>query len=363
MRAALLRQSPGWLEVADIEVDKPGPHEVLVHTAAAGLCHSDLHFIEGKYPARTPVVVGHESAGVVEAVGSEVSYVQPGDHIITCLSVFCGQCEFCLSGRPNLCQSPETRRDRDASPRLSEGGTALGQLANLGSFAEEMLVHEHALVKIRPDMPLDRAALIGCGVTTGLGAVFRTADVEPGATVSVIGCGGIGLNCIQGAHLAGAVRIIAVDVLEHKLELARQFGATDTVDASSGDPVAAVLEMTSGGVDYAFEAIGLKLAAEQAFNMLRRGGTATVIGMIPPGHLLELPGNAFLSEKRIQGSSMGSNRFRVDMPRYVELYLQGRLKLDELVSSRISLDQVNDGFRAMQRGDVARSVILFDPSA
>jgi S-(hydroxymethyl)glutathione dehydrogenase/alcohol dehydrogenase len=363
MRAALLRQSPGWLDLADIEVDKPGPHEVLIHTAAAGLCHSDLHFIEGKYPARTPIVVGHESAGVVEAVGSEVSYVQPGDHIVTCLSVFCGQCDYCLSGRPNLCQSPETRRDPEAPPRLSEHGAALGQLGNLGSFAEEMLVHEHAVVKIRPDMPLDRAALIGCGVTTGLGAVFRTADVEPGASVAVIGCGGIGLNCLQGALLAGAVRIIAVDVLDAKLDLARRFGATDTVNASSGDPVEAVLEMTSGGVEYAFEAIGLKLAAEQAFNMLRRGGTATVIGMIPPGHNLELAGNAFLSEKRIQGSSMGSNRFRVDMPRYVELYLQGRLKLDELVSARIGLDQVNDGFRAMQRGDVARSVIIFDAAA
>jgi S-(hydroxymethyl)glutathione dehydrogenase/alcohol dehydrogenase len=360
MRAAVLRQAPGWLELSDIEVDRPGPHEVLVRTAAAGLCHSDLHFIEGKYPARTPLVAGHESAGVVEAVGSEVSYVQPGDHVITCLSVFCGQCEHCLSGRPNLCQSPETRRGPEAPPRLSDRGAPVAQLANLGSFAEQMLVHEHALVKVRPDMPLDRAALIGCGVTTGLGAVFRTADVEPGATVAVIGCGGIGLNCIQGAHLAGAVRIIAIDTLEHKLQLARTFGATDTVNAASADPVAAVVELTSGGVDHAFEAIGLKLAAEQAFNMLRRGGTATVIGMIPPGHNVELPGNAFLAEKRIQGCSMGSNRFRVDMPRYVELYLQGRLKLDELVSARIGLGEVNDGFRAMQRGEVARSVIVFD---
>ncbi|HZT66803.1 MAG TPA: Zn-dependent alcohol dehydrogenase [Acidimicrobiales bacterium] len=359
MRAAVLRQCPGWLEVSDIDVDKPGRREVLIRTAAAGLCHSDLHFIEGKYPAQTPLVLGHESAGIVQAVGDDVAYVAPGDHVITCLSVFCGHCEYCLSGRPALCQSPEVRRSRGEGPRLSEGGIALGQFANLGSFAEEMLVHEHAVVKVSPDIPLDRAALIGCGVTTGLGAVFNTARVPAGATVAVIGCGGIGLNCVQGAYLAGASRIIAVDRLAPKLEMARAFGATDVVDASAGDPVAQVLELTAGGVEYAFEAIGLAVVAEQAFNMLRRGGTATVIGMIPPGEMVKLPGVAFLGEKKIQGSTMGSNRFRVDMPRYVELYLQGRLKLDELVSARISLDEVNDGFRSLQGGETARSVIVF----
>lgn len=360
VRAAVLRECPGWLDVSEVDIDKPARREVLVRTAAAGLCHSDLHFIEGKYPARTPVVLGHESAGVVEAVGEDVSYVQLGDHVITCLSIFCGSCEYCLSGRPALCQSPETRRRADASPRLSEKGEGVGQFANLGSFAEQMLVHENALVKVTPDMPLDRAALIGCGVTTGLGAVFRTAHVPAGASVAVIGCGGIGLSCVQGARLVGAARIIAVDVRESKLALARTFGATDVVDASQGDPVAQVVEMTDGGVEYAFEAIGLAKAAAQAFAMLRRGGTATVIGMIPPGEKVELPGPAFLAEKRIQGSTMGSNRFRIDMPRYVDLYLQGRLLLDELVSSRIGLDEVNDGFRALQGGETARSVIVFE---
>jgi S-(hydroxymethyl)glutathione dehydrogenase/alcohol dehydrogenase len=223
-----------------------------------------------------------------------------------------------------------------------------------------MLVHEHAVVKIREDMPLDRAALIGCGVTTGVGAVIHTAAVEPGATVAVIGCGGVGLSCINGAALAGASRVIAVDMVASKLELARKFGATDVVDASGGDAVAQVQALTGGGVHYSFEAIGLKVTAEQAFQMLRRGGTATVIGMIPPGDMVTLHGVEFLQEKTIQGSMMGSNRFRVDMPRFVDFYLQGRLHLDDMVSSRIKLEDVTDALLALETGEVARSVIVFD---
>lgn len=360
MKAAVLNSCPGDLEIEEVSIDKPGPREVLITTAAAGLCHSDLHFLEAKYPAQVPVVMGHESAGVVEAVGDQVTYVKPGDHVITCLSVFCGHCEECLTGRMSLCQNPETRRAPGSPNRLSKpDGGKMNQFLNLSSFAEQMLVHEHAIVKINPEMPLDRACLLGCGATTGLGAVQNTAKVEPGSTVAVIGCGGIGLNAIQGAYLAGASRIIAVDMLDGKLELARQFGATDTVNASDGTAVQQVMELTGGGVHYSFEAIGLKVAAEQAFNMLRRGGTATVIGMIPIGEMVELPGVAFLGEKKIQGSAMGSNRFRVDMPRYVDLYLQGRLKLDELVSARIKLEEINDGFAEMKKGEIARSVIIF----
>jgi S-(hydroxymethyl)glutathione dehydrogenase / alcohol dehydrogenase len=303
--------------------------------------------------------MGHESAGVVEAVGSDVTYVKPGDHVITCLSVFCGDCDFCLAGRPDLCQSLVVRRSAEERPRLSEGGVPVAQFAQLGSFAEQLLVHEHAVVKIANEMPLDRAALIGCGVVTGLGAVFNTARVPAGATVAVIGCGGIGLNCVQGARLAGASRIIAVDRLDSKLDLATEFGATHVVNASSDDAVAEVIELSGGGVEYAFEAIGLAATAQQAWKMLIRGGTATVIGMIPVGDVVQLPGHEFLSAKRIQGSTMGSNRFRVDMPRYVELYLQGRLKLDELVSARIRLDDINEGFKTLQGGEVARSVVTF----
>jgi S-(hydroxymethyl)glutathione dehydrogenase/alcohol dehydrogenase len=223
-----------------------------------------------------------------------------------------------------------------------------------------MLVHENALVKIRDDMPLDRAALIGCGVTTGVGAALNTAKVVPGSAVAVFGAGGVGLSAIQGALIAGARMIIAVDVFENKLAMARQLGATHIVDASSRDAVAAIRDMTGGGVDYSFEAIGLKETAEQCFDCLRPGGTAPIIGMIPMGQKIELDGNAFLREKRIQGSSMGSNRFKVDMPRYIDFYLQGRLKLDEMITSRRRLEDINDAFRAMKAGEVARTVLMLD---
>ncbi|MCP5181506.1 MAG: Zn-dependent alcohol dehydrogenase [Pseudomonadales bacterium] len=360
MKAAVFREVNKPMEIEEIQVDKPGPREVLIRTSAAGVCHSDLHFWNGTYPGQTPMVLGHESAGVVEAVGSDVHYVKPGDHVITCLSVFCGHCEYCLTGHMSLCQEPETRRASGQPPRLSQATRPLGQFANLGSYAEMLLVHEHALVKIREDMPMDRAALIGCGVMTGMGAVFHTAQVEPGATVAVIGCGGIGLSAINGAAIAGASRIIAVDMVPSKLDLARKFGATDVVNAKDKDAVGEVKEMTGGGVHYAFEAIGLKATAEQAFNMLRNGGTATVIGMIPPGQMVSLHGMEFLFEKKIQGSMMGSNRFRVDMPRFVDYYLQGRLHLDDMVSRRIKLEDINDAFAALGTGEVARSVIVFN---
>ena len=360
MKAAVFREVNQPMEVEDIEVAKPGPREVLIRTAAAGVCHSDLHFFNGTYPGITPMVLGHESAGIVEQVGSDVHYVKPGDHVITCLSVFCGHCEHCLTGHMSLCQEPETKRGQDDEPRLSKSGSELQQFANLGSFAEYMLVHEHAVAKIREDMPLDRAALIGCGVTTGVGAVIHTAKVEPGSTVAVIGCGGVGLSCINGAAIAGASRVVAVDMVASKLDLARKFGATDVVNGSDGDPVEQVKALTGGGVHYSFEAIGLKITAEQAFGMLLNGGTATVIGMIPPGDMVSLHGPDFLFEKKIQGSFMGSNRFRVDMPRFVELYLQGKLHLDDLVSSHIKLSDINDAFKQLETGEIARNVIMFD---
>ena len=360
MKAAVFREVNTPMEVEEIDVSKPGPREVLIRTAAAGVCHSDLHFFNGTYPGQTPMVLGHESAGIVEQVGDDVHYVQPGDHVITCLSVFCGHCEYCLTGHMSLCQEPETRRGRDQDPRISQNGDVVQQFANLGSFAEYMLVHEHAVAKIREDMPLDRAALIGCGVTTGVGAVIHTAKIEPGSTVAVIGCGGVGLSCINGAAIAGASRVIAVDMVPSKLDLARKFGATDVVNGGDGDPIEAVKEISGGGVHYSFEAIGLKVTAEQSFNMLRNGGTATIIGMIPPGDMVSLHGPDFLFEKKIQGSFMGSNRFRVDMPRYVELYMQGKLHLDDMVSGHIKLSDINDAMAQLETGEIARNVIMFD---
>ena len=245
-------------------------------------------------------------------------------------------------------------------PRLRRGDEPVYQFFDLSSFAEQLLVHENMLVKIRADMPLDKAALIGCGVTTGVGAVLNTARVRPGETVAVIGCGGIGLNAIQAAAIVGAGRIIAIDRIQLKRDLALTFGATDVVDAASVDAVGAVLELTGGGVDYAFEAIGLAATAQQAFNMLRKGGTAVVIGMIPFGERVEIDGFQLLLEKKLQGSNMGSNRFRVDMPQYVEWYLAGKLKLDELVSATMPLEKINDGFDALKGGEVARQLVLFD---
>jgi len=361
MKAAVQFEVPGKLHIVDVDIDTPRSHEVLIRTVASGLCHSDLHFLEGKYQPDLPLLLGHEAAGVVEATGDQVTGIKPGDHVVTCLSTFCGSCDFCMRGRPVLCSRQGVERSTGEPPRISFNGSKVHQFVRLGAFAEKMLVHEHSVVTIRDDMPLDKAALVGCAVTTGVGAVINTAAVTAGSTVAVIGCGGIGLNAIQGAAIAGASRVIAIDLLAWKLEMAKKFGATDTIDASEEDAVAAVKTLISGGVDYAFEAIGLKVAAEQAFAMLGRGGTATVIGMIPEGQNIEIPGDVLMGdEKRLQGSNMGSNRFRIDIPKYIDLYLNGRLNLDDLVSARITLDQVNEGYEALNRGEVARSVIIFD---
>jgi S-(hydroxymethyl)glutathione dehydrogenase/alcohol dehydrogenase len=360
MKAAVLHAANQPLTIEEVELTKPKAREVLLRTAFAGLCHSDLHFIEGLYPHPTPCVLGHESAGVVEAVGEGVTYVKPGDHVITCLSVFCGTCPQCVTGHPNLCENTEVKMPPGISRRLSwKGGELMNQFLNLSSFAEQMLVHENAMVKIDADIPLDRAALVGCGVMTGVGAVFNAAKVEPGATVAVIGCGGVGLSAVNGAALAGAERIIAIDTIASKLEVARELGATDTLNASNADPVQQVREMTGGGVHYSFEALGTKNTAEQAFGMLRPGGTATIIGMVPLGTKIELHGYDFLRDRKLQGTSMGGNRFRVDMPRLLSLWRQGRLKLDHLISGKLKLEQINDGFTALKSGEPVRQLIDF----
>jgi S-(hydroxymethyl)glutathione dehydrogenase/alcohol dehydrogenase len=359
MKAAVLHEVNQPLAIEEVEHAKPKRREVLVRTAFAGLCHSDLHFMEGLYPIPLPVVLGHEAAGVVEAVGADVTYVKPGDHVIACLSVFCGECPQCVTGHTNLCENTQVKLLPGMARRLKLHGKVLNQAFNLSAFAERMLVHEHAIVKIREDIPLDRAALVGCGVMTGVGAVFHAAKVEPGSTVAVIGCGGIGLSAVNGAALAGAERIIAIDTVASKLQLAKKMGATDTINASNADPVEMVKEMTGGGVPYSFEAIGTKKTAEQSFAMLRPGGVATIIGMIPFGVKIELHGADFLRDRKIQGTSMGGNHFRVDMPRLLELWRQGRLKLDHLISGRIKLAEINEGFAKLKSGAPVRQLIEF----
>ena len=361
MKAAVLRAFKTPLTIEDVELASPGPREVLVRTHACGVCHSDLHVLEGSIPVPLPTALGHEPAGIVEEVGRDVTYLRPGDPVIACLSVFCGVCDYCLSGRTNLCGGMATTRKPGEPPRISKNGEPIGQFAHLSGFAERMLVHENALVKIRPDMPLEQAALIGCGVTTGMGAALNTAQIAPGSSVAVIGCGGVGLSALQGARIAGAGRIIAVDTVPWKLDLARKLGASDAVNAKDGDPVAAVRELTSGGVETAFECIGTAPTVQQAAAMVRRGGTAVLVGVVPIG--VEVPLRIFdlvLQGKRLIGSMMGDNRFRIDMPRYCDFYLDGRLRLDEMISARIRLEDVNDSFEKMKAGAVARSVIVFD---
>jgi S-(hydroxymethyl)glutathione dehydrogenase / alcohol dehydrogenase len=274
--------------------------------------------------------------------------------------VFCGTCAQCVTGHPNLCESTEVKMPPGAARRMTWKGQVMNQFSHLSSFGEQMLVHENSMVKIDDDIPLDRAALVGCGVMTGVGAVFNAAKVEPGATVAVIGCGGIGLSAVNGAALAGAERVIAIDTVPSKLELAREMGATDTINASNVDPVEQLREMTKGGVHYTFEAIGTKATAEQSFQMLRAGGTATIIGMVPFGLKIELHGFDFLRDRKIQGTSMGGNRFRVDMPRLLSLWKQGRLKLDHLISGKIRLDEINEGFARLKSGALVRQLIDYN---
>ena len=365
MKAAVLNAQPGPLEIEDLQIDNPGPDEVLIRVGGAGLCHSDLHFMEGIFRAKVPVVLGHESAGVVEKVGDHVDYVQPGDHVITCVSIFCGSCKQCLTGHPYRCTNPKaTSRPKNAPSRLTRSdGSAVDQFGRLGGFAEMMLVHQNGIVKITKDMPLTHAALIGCGITTGMGAVMNTAKIEPGSSVCVIGAGGIGLAAVQGARISNAGQVIVVDVSDAKLETARQLGATHLVNASTVDNVVeAVKEISGGGVDYSFEAIGKKATAEQAFAMLDVGGTATVIGMVPSKEMVEIRGIDLLAEKKLQGSMMGSNRFRIDMPNMVQMYLDGRLLLDEMISGTIPLAQINEGYELMKQGAVTRTVIDFNLS-
>ena len=362
MKAAVLRAFNAPLQIEDLSIDEPGPGEVLVKTAASGVCHSDLHVIEGSLPMPPPCVLGHEPAGIVEAVGPGVGDFEPGDHVIGCLTTFCGSCRFCTEGRPYLCLAQYAGRPEGARSRLSaRSGEPIAQLANLGSFAEKMLCPERSLVKIRDDMPLDRACLIGCGVTTGLGAVLNTARVPAGASVVVIGCGGVGLAAVQGARIAGASRIVAIDTQTWKLDLARELGATDSVSATTGDPVATVHALTGGGADFVLECIGLVSAVQQAVAMTGRGGTTLLVGVVAMTETVPIATcDLTLQEKKIVGSYMGSNRFRFDMPKYVDFYLDGRLRLDEMISARIPLEDVNRAFDRMRKAEVARQVVVFE---
>lgn len=359
--AAVFREVGGGITIEQIDVDDPAPNEVLVRTVACGVCHSDLHFMQGSIAGPTPTVPGHEPAGIVEAVGADVRSVAVGDHVIACTSMFCGSCKQCMLGRPHLCVDRRyCMRPKGAPPRLSIDGEPLKQFADLSGFSEMMLLHERAVVKIPDDIPLDAAALVGCAVTTGVGAALNTAKVTPGSSVAVFGCGGVGASVIQGARLAGARQIIAIDLLPAKLESARHFGATDTILPGDESVVRQIKKMSGGGVDFAFDAVGNTQLAANCFYALAPRGLAVIVGAIPQGQELTLEPGHFYVEKRITGSIMGSNRFHIDGPQYLELYRQGKLDLDAMINARRPLSELDRALEVLEAGTVTRTVITFD---
>ena len=363
IEAAVFREVHEPLTIERIEIDDPWGREVLVRTAATGVCHSDLHVVDGigRFPIDRPIVLGHEGAGVVEKVGAEVATLKPGDHVVACLSGFCGSCPQCLSGHPNLCTSGIVTRPDDAAPRLSQNGRPLRQFIGISSYAEKMLLHENSMVRIEHDLPLDQAALVGCGVLTGVGAALRSSGMQAGQTVAVFGCGGVGLSIVQGARIGGARQIIAIDQFGTKRQMAMRVGATHFVNSSDDDPVKAVRALTGGlGVDHAFEAVGNAALCRQAIESLAIRGTATIVGVLPPDAMIEFPWMAIRPECKVQTSRMGSNRFRTDIPTYLEFFRQGRLDLDAMVTKRGRLSDINEAFRAMKAGEVARTVLTFD---
>lgn len=362
VKAAVMNGFNEPLTIEALALKPPRDDEVVVRVAASGICHSDLSVLQGKIPLPPPAVLGHEGAGVVEEVGKAVSGLEPGDHVVLSWVQNCGRCPYCNAGTPHLCEGTIQAAMAGEDFVFQRDGVPVGRLAGVGSFAERTVVRATAAIKIPHEMPLDCACLVGCGVMTGIGAAINTVDIHPGDTVAVFGCGGVGLNVIQGAALRGPSRIIAVDLVEQKLHWAREFGATDAINAREAVDVAgAVKEITGGhGVHYAFEVIGAPAVIAQAFMSLRRGGKVVVVGVPAFTDQITVPAVMFpLEEKSIVGSLYGSANMRRDVPRLVDLYMHKRIKIDELISRRIALDDIDAAFSAMEKGEVARSVIVY----
>ena len=361
VKAAVLYNFGEALTIDSLALRAPNPDEVVVKLVASGVCRSDLSVQQAKLPFPPPVVLGHEGAGIVEEVGRDVRDLQPGDHVVLSAIESCGRCLYCHAGTVHLCDAMMRSLMTGGELIFEKDGTRIARMAGVASFAERTVVRGSAAIKIGTDVPLDRACLVGCAVMTGVGAALNTAKVRPGDVVAVFGCGGVGLNVIQGAALAGAARIIAVDLAPAKLALAQTFGATDCVNGSDGHAPGQIRALTDGfGVDYAFEVIGLPTAIQEAFLSLKRGGKVVVVGVAATGQMVEIPSQMISAEeKSIIGSLYGSANMRRDMPRLIDLYQRGRLKLDELVSKRIALADVNAAFADMEEGEVARSVIVF----
>ena len=365
MRAAVLWQAGMPVEILDVDLAPPREGEALVRIAACGVCHSDLHVVDGHLPEPLPVVLGHEASGLVVETGPGVDRLAPGDHVVLALAPSCGECDACRRGRRRLCELA-TRMSRtgglaDGTSRLSVDGALLHHFNGVSSFADSAVVPQSAAVPIRKDVPLEAASLVGCAALTGVGAVLNTAEVEAGASVAVFGCGGVGLNVVQGARLAGAETIVAVDTRAEKFELAERLGATATVAAGPDvDAARAVRKLTEGGADYAFEAIGLEPTIREAWRAVRPGGTVVVVGLMPKGSTLTIDPWGFIAEKSIKGCFLGSAQLDVDIPRLIDLYVDGALELDALVSRRLPLGELPEAFDRMRAGEGLRQVVVFD---
>lgn len=360
IRAAVLQTPNTPLEIMDFELPPLKSDEVEVRIVASGVCHSDWHIVKGEWTMEElPSILGHEGAGVVEAVGSDIGDIKVGDHVILSWQPSCGNCELCQKGHPAVCT---TKLDLPGLPLFPGTQDTMLKLSGLGTFSTRTVVQRSFVVPIDKEMPLDKAALIGCGVMTGVGAVINTAGVEPGSSVAVFGCGGVGLNCIQGARLANAGPIIAVDLLDNKLDMAREFGATHVVNAGREDPVESIKAITGGsGAHYAFEAIGLTAAPFiQSLECTRARGVTVYVGHAPVDTELKMDARMWIMEKTVIGSMYGSARTQIDFPRIVQLYKEGKLQLDELVSREFPLEGVNEAFEALSRGEVARSILRME---
>ena len=360
IKGAVLYEYNEPVAVEDMELGDPGGGEVLVEMKASGVCHSDWHVVKGEWwDIPTPVILGHEGAGVVKSVGAGVTNVSEGDHVILSWMPSCGLCEACQIGRPNVCHVQPRSQSTAHVPRTEQD---VPFLSGLGTMSSHAIVSEMSAVPIDKTMPFPQASLVGCGVTTGVGAAINTAQVQPGSTVAVFGAGGVGLSVIQGAAIAGATTIISVDLLDNKLEMAKQFGATHTVNAGQGDPVEAIRDLTGGlGVHYAFEAIGL--VAEpfvQAIHATRSRGMAIWVGHAPLETSVTLDARDLMWEKTVIGSMYGSARPHIDFPRLIALYQSGKLKLDELITRSFPVEEVNEAFKVLGEGKVARSVLTFN---
>jgi len=360
--AAVLYEVRKPLVVEDVELMDPGPGEVRVRWTANGVCHSDLHVMTGDYPHPLPVVLGHEAAGVVQQVGAGVQTVKAGDHVCSSYIPSCGRCGYCIGGQPTMCALRDKPRwfMLDGTARFRRGGQSLHHFLQVSGYATHAVLPEESVIPIRKDAPLDVVCLVSCGVLAGAGPVFNRAKVPPGASVAVWGCGGVGLNTIQAARLVGAGKIIAVDVMARKLAWAEEFGATHLVDASKEDPVARVHAISGmGGVDFSFEVVGTQKTIEQALLATHRGGTCVVVGVSPAGTRISVDPSLLLQQRVLTGSSFGAGHQRTDVPMLIDLYMSGKYKLDEMITRRVPLRELNEAFDLMVQGEVKRSVVVY----